>query len=91
MNFKTVSKIPPRQLTVCVLLAGIDQLHAQHYPAGSEGIKVGSPPLPGLTVEDENSFYVTVQVLKCDRDTLGDHGAAVGGKLGMKGWPMTSW
>lgn len=33
------------------------QLHAQHYPAGSEGIKAGSLPQPGFTFEDYNSFY----------------------------------
>lgn len=32
-------------------------LHAQHYPAGSEGIKAGSLPMPGFTFEDDNSFY----------------------------------
>ena len=45
-----------------ILAAGIifttsTRLHAQHYPAGSEGIKCGSLPSSGFTFEDDNSFY----------------------------------
>ena len=42
---------------ISVLFAAAFQLHAQHYPAGSEGIKAGSLPPPGIYVEDYNSFY----------------------------------
>jgi hypothetical protein len=40
-----------------VLWAATLRLHAQHYPVGSKGIKAGSLPAPGFTVEDDNSFY----------------------------------
>jgi hypothetical protein len=32
-------------------------LHAQHYPAGSEGIKAGSIPAPGIYIKDYNALY----------------------------------
>lgn len=44
----------------CLLLiqaTALFQLQAQHYPAGSEGIRAGSLPPPGIYVEDYNSFY----------------------------------
>jgi len=44
-------------LATSFLLAVTLQLRAQHYPAGSEGIKAGSLPAPGFYVEDYNSFY----------------------------------
>jgi len=43
---------------ISVLFAAAFQLHAQHYPAGSEGIKAGSLPPPGIYVADYNSFYL---------------------------------
>jgi hypothetical protein len=49
-------------LAISFLLAVNLQLHAQHYPAGSEGIKAGSLPPPGFTVEDYNSFYYADQM-----------------------------
>lgn len=45
------------QLICCLIFAATTALHAQHYPAGSEGINAGSLPSPGLIVEDDNSFY----------------------------------
>jgi hypothetical protein len=33
------------------------EIFAQHYPAGSEGIKDASLPLPGFYIKDYNSFY----------------------------------
>ena len=44
-------------LMMGVLFAATTQLHAQHYPAGSAGIKAGSLPSPGFTFEDDNAFY----------------------------------
>jgi hypothetical protein len=46
-----------RQFAIITIVTAATQLHAQHYPAGSEGIKAGSLPSPGFTFEDENSFY----------------------------------
>lgn len=46
-----------QQLTGCVLIAATTRLHAQHYPAGSEGIKAGSIPAPGIYIKDYNSLY----------------------------------
>jgi hypothetical protein len=43
-------------------LGGSSQLYAQHYPAGSEGIKAGSLPPPGLYFKDYNSFYTYNEV-----------------------------
>ena len=34
-------------------------LHAQHYPAGSEGIKAGSIPTPGIYIEDYNALHLS--------------------------------
>ena len=45
-------------LIVGVLAASTVWVQAQHYPAGSEGIKCGSLPAPGFYVKDYNSFYV---------------------------------
>ena len=47
---------------ICRLIIGstciiTSSLYAQHYPAGAEGIKAGSLPGTGFTVEDDNSFY----------------------------------
>jgi hypothetical protein len=39
------------------LVSAATQLHAQHYPAGAQGIKAGSLPGPGFTVEDDTYFY----------------------------------
>jgi hypothetical protein len=44
-------------LGIGALFAETIQLHAQHYPAGSEGIKGASLPPPGFYFEDYNSFY----------------------------------
>jgi hypothetical protein len=44
-------------LAISFLLAVTLQLRAQHYPAGSEGIKAASLPSPGVYFEDYNSFY----------------------------------
>jgi hypothetical protein len=47
-----------RHTLICIILAMATlKLHAQHYPAGIEGIKAGTLPAPGFTVEDDNSFY----------------------------------
>jgi hypothetical protein len=47
-----------KPLVGIILLAATLRLHAQHYPAGIEGIKAGTLPPPGFTVEDDNSFYI---------------------------------
>jgi hypothetical protein len=47
---------------ISVLFAATFQLHAQHYPAGSEGILAGSLPSPGFYVKDYNSFYIYDEV-----------------------------
>src|ERR1700744_3725855 len=44
-------------LTFCALIALAISVQAQHYPAGIAGIKAGTLPGPGFTVEDDNSFY----------------------------------
>ena len=44
-------------LAIVFLLGITAKLHAQHYPAGSEGIKGASLPPPGFYFEDYNSFY----------------------------------
>jgi hypothetical protein len=44
-------------LTVATLFSLTFQLHAQHYPAGAEGIRAASLPEPGFTIRDDNSFY----------------------------------
>jgi len=46
-----------RLLVRSALISAVTQLHAQHYPTGVQGIKAGSLPGPGFTVEDDNSFY----------------------------------
>ena len=52
-----------RQRFICgLLLLGVQatatfQLHAQHYPAGSEGIKCATMPPSGFYIDDYNSFY----------------------------------
>jgi len=46
-----------RALTFGILLVGLAGVRAQRYPAGSEGIKAGSLPGPGLYFRDDNSFY----------------------------------
>lgn len=51
---------------IVALLATVSRLNAQHYPAGSEGIKCGSPPASGFSVEDFNSFYSANQMLGFD-------------------------
>src|SRR5450756_3034662 len=38
------------------------RLHAQHYPAGSEGVKGATLPPTGLSIEDYNSFYYADQL-----------------------------
>jgi hypothetical protein len=50
------------RLATGLLLAGITVASAQHYPAGSEGIKAGSLPGPGLYFRDDNSFYLYEKV-----------------------------
>jgi hypothetical protein len=42
--------------SLCMALCSV-KLCAQHYPAGSEGIKGATMPPPGLYFEDYNSFY----------------------------------
>ena len=44
-------------LTSVYVVFSTTQLYAQHYPAGSEGIKGASLPSPGFYVRDDNSFY----------------------------------
>ena len=44
-------------MAITFLLAAPVDLRAQHYPAGSEGVKAGSLPPPGFYVKDYNSFY----------------------------------
>lgn len=51
-----------RRLIVGLLFAVVFQLRAQHYPAGSEGIKCGSLPATGFYFEDQNSFYFANQM-----------------------------
>jgi hypothetical protein len=46
-----------QSIAVGVLFFITYNLYAQHYPAGSEGIKAGSLPAPGFYVQDYNSFY----------------------------------
>ena len=51
-------RLQTRPLAIGVLAAiSVTQLHAQHYPAGSEGIKAGSIPAPGIYIKDYNSLY----------------------------------
>jgi len=46
------------KLTTAVIFSSlIMELHAQHYPAGNEGIKCATMPAAGFYVEDYNSFY----------------------------------
>ena len=45
------------RLLIGILIAISTNLSAQHYPAGSEGIKGATMPSPGLYFEDDNSFY----------------------------------
>ncbi|HEY9173480.1 MAG TPA: transporter [Verrucomicrobiae bacterium] len=41
----------------CGVLAFADSLQAQHYPAGSEGLKAATLPPPGFYFRDYNQFY----------------------------------
>ena len=43
---------------IVAVFATSTQLYAQHYPAGSEGIKAASMPPPGFYFVDYNSFYI---------------------------------
>jgi hypothetical protein len=47
---------------ILLLFGPPSELRAQHYPAGSEGIKAGSLPPPGLYIKDYNSFYTYNEV-----------------------------
>ena len=49
------------------LFTAVFQLHAQHYPAGSEGIKSATMPPPGFYLADYNSFYFYNKVPGFDR------------------------
>ena len=50
-----------QSITIGVLFFITLGLHAQHYPAGSEGIKAASLPPPGVYFDDYNSFYYSDQ------------------------------
>jgi hypothetical protein len=54
-------------LFIAGLLAFADKLHAQipvgsHYPAGAEGIRGASMPLPGFYLRDYNFYYTASKV-----------------------------
>jgi len=49
-------------LVINGLIVGPASLHAQHYPAGSEGIKAASLPSPGIYLKDYNAFYYADQI-----------------------------
>jgi len=51
-----------RHLIAVALFAATIQLHAQHYPSGSEGIKAATTPPPGFYVRDDNSAYYSDRI-----------------------------
>jgi len=61
-KMNTTSILKRRNLIVGISFAFAFQLHAQHSPAGSEGIKCGTLPATGFHVEDDNSFYYADQM-----------------------------
>jgi len=57
LTMTTLRSFIRQQLAIIFLLSITAKLQAQHYPAGSEGIKAASLPSPGFYFEDYNSFY----------------------------------
>jgi hypothetical protein len=62
-----------QRLTIVLLLSISAKLYAQHYPAGSEGIKAASLPPPGFYFEDYNSFYYSDRTPGFDGQLENEH------------------
>src|SRR2546426_3943840 len=65
-NHQIANKVKTHCYPLCLFVCGLftvpTGLYAQHYPAGSEGIKAGSAPAPGLYAKDYNSFYYSGRI-----------------------------